>query len=132
MKTLRIDHVVVATPDASAAAATFRDHFDLAPSTPLAGSPTLRIGGARIAFVTPAAGTTLAAALASGGEGMAMVCLEVASLADAEASLRQAGVGFTAETTGSGRVIAVDPAGAHGVRLTLIEGATHCVGDTLA
>ena len=124
MRTLRIDHVVVATPDASGAAATFRGHFDLAPSTPLAGSPTLAIGGARIAFVTPKAGTTLAAALASGGEGMAMVCLEVASLTEAEASLRQAGVGFRAENTGSGRALAVDPAAAHGVRLTLIEGAT--------
>jgi len=124
MKTLRIDHVVVATPDANGAAATFRGHFDLAPSTPLAGSPTLRIGGARIAFVTPEDGTTLAAALASGGEGLAMVCLEVASLSEAEASLRKAGVGFSTESTGGGRAIAIDPATAHGVRLILIEGAT--------
>ena len=88
-----------------------------------AGSPTLAIGGARIAFVTPKAGTTLAAALASGGEGMAMVCLEVASLDDAEASLRQAGIGFTADSTGGRRGIAIDPGAAHGVRLTLIAGA---------
>ena len=124
MKTLRIDHVVVATPDANGAATTFRGHFDLAPSTPLAGSPTLRIGSARIAFVTPEAGTTLAAALASDGEGLAMVCLEVASLSEAEASLRKAGVGFTTESRGGRRAIAIDPAAAHGVRLILIEGAT--------
>ena len=124
MKTLRLDHVVVTTPDAEGAAATFRGHFDLIPSTPLVGSPTLQIGGARIAFVTPKAGTTLAAALASGGEGLAAVCLEVASLNEAEASLRKAGVGCTTETIGGARTIAVAPAAAHGVRLTLIEGAS--------
>jgi len=123
MRTLRIDHVVVTTPDTDGAAATFRDHFDLAPSTPLAGSPTLAIGGARIAFVTPKAGTTLAAALASGGEGLASVCLEVASLDDAEASLRQAGIGFTVDSTGSQRAITIDPGAAHGVRLILKAGA---------
>jgi hypothetical protein len=125
MKTLRLDHVIVATPDADGAAITFRSHFDLAPSPPLAGSPTLKIGDARIAFVTPQAGTKLAAALASGGEGLAVVCLEVASLNEAEASLRKAGVGFTTETVGGARTIAVDPAAAHGVRLTLIEGTAH-------
>ena len=122
MKTLRLDHVVVATPDAEGAATTFRSHFDLGPSTPLAGSPTLKIGGARIAFVTPQAGTMLAAALASGGEGLAVLCLEVASLNEAEASLRKAGVGFATEITGGARTIIVDPAAAHGVRLTLVEG----------
>jgi hypothetical protein len=125
VKTKRIDHVVVATPDAAGAAATFRSHFDLADGTPMpGGAPTLKIGGARIAFVTPAAGTTLAAALASGGEGMAVVCLEVAGLAEAEASLRKAGVGFTPETIAGRPALVVDPAAAHGVRLTLIEGAT--------
>lgn len=125
MRTLRIDHLVVATPDADGAAATFRSHFDLAPSPTLAGSPTLAIGGARIAFVTPRPDTVLAAALTSGGEGLAVVCLEVASLNEAEASLREAGVGFTTESAGGTRTIVVDPAAAHGVRLTLIEGPTH-------
>ena len=124
MKTLRLDHVVVATPDAEGAAATFRGHFDLTPSTPLAGSPTLKIGDARITFVTPQAGTTLAAVLASGGEGLALVCLEVASVNEAEASLRKAGVGFTTEAIGGAPRIAVDTEAAHGVRLTLIEGTT--------
>ncbi len=125
MRTLRIDHVVVATPDAAAAAATFRSHFDLAPGPALAGgSPTLSIGGARIAFVTPEAGTSLAAALAAGGEGMAVVCLQVASLAEAESALRKAGAGFAAKTVAGRPALAVDPASAHGVRLTLIETAT--------
>lgn len=123
MRTRRIDHVVVATPDAAAAAATFRGHFALAPAPPLGGSPTLQIGGARIAFVTPDAGTTLATALASSGEGLAQVYLEVASLEDAEGSLRQAGVAFTTASTARGRAIAIDPASAHGVRLVLIAGA---------
>ena len=122
MRTLRIDHVVVATPDADGAAATFRGHFELPPSAPVVGSPALTIGDARIAFVSPPSGTPLAAILAKSGEGMAEVCLEVASLAEAEATLRAAGIGFTVEAKGSGRAVAVDPGAAHGVRLTLIEG----------
>lgn len=121
METRRIDHVVVATPDADGAAATFRGHFELAPSGPVLGSPALQIGDARIAFVTPASGTALAAILAKSGEGLAEVCMEVRSLAEAEAALRKAGVGFTVETKGSARALAVDPGAAHGVRLTLIE-----------
>jgi catechol 2,3-dioxygenase-like lactoylglutathione lyase family enzyme len=125
VKTKRIDHVVVATPDAAEAAATFRSHFDLIDGSPMpGGAPTLRIGGARIAFVTPQAGTSLAAALASGGEGMAVVCLEVAALAEAEATLRKAGVGFTPETVAGRPALVVDPGAAHGVRLTLIQGPT--------
>ena len=124
MRTLRIDHVVVATPDAGGAAATFRSHFDLRGAASLAdGSPTLTIGNARIAFVTPAAGTSLADALAAGGEGMAAICLEVASLPEAEGSLRRAGVAFTPATAADRPAIAVDPAAAHGVRLLLIEAA---------
>jgi catechol 2,3-dioxygenase-like lactoylglutathione lyase family enzyme len=118
----RIDHVVVATPDAAGATATFRGHFELAPGAPVAGSPTVQIGDARIAFVTPAAGTPVADILAKSGEGMAEVCMEVASLAAAEDALRKAGIAFTIEAKGSGKAIAVDPGAAHGVRLTLIEG----------
>jgi len=121
VRTLRLDHVVVATRDPEGAAATFRGHFELAPSAPLAGSPALTIGDAKIAFVHPADGTPLAAILASSGEGMAEVCLEVASLTEAETALRNARVGFTVEAKGSGRAIAVDPGAAHGVRLTLID-----------
>jgi hypothetical protein len=47
--------------------------------------------------------------------------MEVASLADAEAALRKAGIGFTTETKGAARALAVDPGAAHGVRLTLVE-----------
>lgn len=122
METRRIDHVVVVTPDAEGASATFRGHFELAPSAPVVGAPALRIGDARIAFVTPPSGTALATILAKSGEGMAEVCLEVRSLPDAEASLRKAGVGFTVETKGAARALAVDPGAAHGVRLTLIQG----------
>jgi hypothetical protein len=122
METRRIDHVVVVTPEAEAAAATFRGHFELAPSTPVAGAPALQIGDARIAFVTPASGTALGAILAKSGEGMAEVCMEVRSLTEAEASLTRAGIGFTVETKGGARALAVDPGAAHGVRLTLIEG----------
>jgi hypothetical protein len=122
MKTLRIDHVVVATEDTAGAAATFRGHFDLKPASPLpGGSPTLAIGGARIAFVAPQPGTPVASAFASAGEGMAVVCLEVASLQDAERALQKAGVGCT---TADG-ALEIDPGAAHGVRLRLIEPARH-------
>jgi hypothetical protein len=85
------------------------------------GSPALTIGEARIAFTTPAAGGPLAAALAGSSEGLAEVCMEVASLADAAVALRTAGIGFSEETKGSARALAVDPVAAHGVRLTLVE-----------
>lgn len=120
MKALRIDHVVVATEDPAGAAGTFRGHFALQSATPLPGdSPTLAIGTARIAFVRPDADATVAAAFASGGEGMAVVCLQVASLGDAERALRQAGVACTT----AGGTIEIDPAAAHGVRLRLVEHA---------
>ena len=118
MKTLRIDHVVVATEDAAGAAATFRGHFGLPAAAPLpGGAPTLAIGDARIAFVTPASDAAAASAFASSGEGMAVVSLEVASLRDAETALRQAGV----KSTTVGGTLEVDPAAAHGVRLRLVE-----------
>jgi catechol 2,3-dioxygenase-like lactoylglutathione lyase family enzyme len=117
MKARRIDHVVVATDDTDGAAATFRGHFTLPPAKPLpGGSPTVAIGDARIAFVRPAADSAVAAAFASGGEGMAVICLEVADLRDAETALRQAGVGCTVAEGG----LDVDPAAAHGVRLRLV------------
>ena len=120
MKTLRIDHVVVATEDTAGAAATFRGHFGLPPAAPLpGGAPTLAIGDARIAFVAPAADAAVASAFASGGEGMAVVTLEVASLRDAETAFRQARV----KCTTVGATLEVDPAAAHGVRLRLVERA---------
>lgn len=123
MQAKKIDHVVVATPDPTGAAATFRGHFELPPAAPITGSPALTIGQARIAFITPQSGSALAAALGGGSEGLAEVCMEVASLADAEAALRNAGIAFTVETKGANRAVAVDPSAAHGVRLTLVEGS---------
>jgi catechol 2,3-dioxygenase-like lactoylglutathione lyase family enzyme len=111
--TQRIDHVTVATPDSAAAEATFRRSFGFAPAAPGA----LQIGDARIEFVTPAAGTTLAEILASSGEGMAELCLQVASLESAARSLTSAGVGHTRD----GGALRIDPKAAHGVRLSLIE-----------
>jgi catechol 2,3-dioxygenase-like lactoylglutathione lyase family enzyme len=117
MKTERIHHVTVVSPDAVAARGTFLDLFALPPAA--GTTPALAIGSARIEFVTPAGGSRLAAALAAGGEGMAAICLQVASVADAEARLRSAGVTFTREDTPEGPALHVDPLAAHGVRLTL-------------
>jgi len=120
MKTLRIDHVTVVTPDAERAGATFERIFALARTRP-AGSRALAVGDARIDFVTPAAGTTLGTALAANGEGMAALCLEVADLDAAAAQLRGAGVAFATSDAGARRSLEVDPAGSHGVRLTLVQ-----------
>lgn len=136
MKAQRIDHVMVLTPDPARAQATFRQYFGLkdAPvgtlGAPAAGSQAvgggaaaLTIGGARIEFVHPPDGGPLAEALATAGEGMAALCLEVASLDGALRALGRAGVRCAIETTGGRRSISIDPAAAHGVRLALVEPA---------
>ena len=123
METRRIDHVTVLSPDAGAAEATFRRIFDFASAPASLGGAALQVGDARIEFVTPAGGTPLAAVLASSGEGMAELCLEVASLDDAAAALERARVQHVSERTAGRRCLRIDPAAAHGVRLTLIERA---------
>lgn len=125
MKTLRIDHLTVVSPDAARAAATFERLFELprATSPAFAGGTALAIGDARIEFVTPAADTALAAALRTGGEGAAALTLTVADLDEAGRTLARAGVAYEAATDGGLRVLHVDPRAAHGVRLTLTAGA---------
>jgi hypothetical protein len=107
----RLAEVVVATPDATLAKDTFARNFGLLPA-----GDGLRIGTATIEFVTPKDGTPLAAALATGGEGMAELRLEVADLTTAAATLRAAGVAFEQHS----KCLHVDPSAAHGVRLTLV------------
>ncbi len=136
MKTQRIDHVTVLTPDAARARATFRESFGFRDATvgalgaAAAGSgaapesaTALTVGQATIEFVRPAAATPLADALTATGEGMAALCLEVASLDDALESLEKAGVRCVTERVSGRRVVRIDPAAAHGVRLTLVEPA---------
>lgn len=126
MKTERIDHVTVVSPDAARAAATFSRLFGLA-SVPVAASPdatasaAVTIGGARIEFRTPAASTPLAEALETGGEGMVALTLEVTDLEQAAQTLQRAGIRFDPETVGGGsRTLLIDPRAAHGVRLALM------------
>lgn len=132
MKTQRIDHVTVLTPDAARAQATFRESFGFrdamvgALGTAAAGSGAgpegaraLTVGQATIEFVRPAGAT----ALADAGEGMAALCLEVESLDDALRSLEKSGVRCVIERVSGRRVVRVDPASAHGVRLALVEPA---------
>jgi len=128
MRTLRIDHVTVVSPDATRAATTFERLFELrrATSGAPAGGAALAIGDARIEFVTPAAGTPLADALRTGGEGMAALTLTVADLDEAARTLERAGVTVTRVTEGSCRRLAVDPTAAHGVRLTLVALGRGC------
>lgn len=121
MKTVRIDHLTVATPDAHRARATFARFFDLLAAKPTeAGGMALAIGDARIEFVTPAPGSELAAVVAGGGEGMAALCLEVQSLEAAQERLRGAGVSFEIDKSAAGDAIVVEPGAAHGVRLRLV------------
>ncbi len=119
MNTRRIDHVTVATPDAAAAHATFQRLFGFA-TAPGAGA-AVQVGDARVEFVTPAAGTGLADVLAASGEGMAELCLQVASLDDAAQTLDRGGIAYTSDAAAGRRVIRVEPSAAHGVRLSLIE-----------
>jgi len=117
--TRRIDHVTVATPDAEAARETFRRSFGFAPAAARPGA--LQIGDAQIQFVTPAAGSALAMVLATSGEGMAELCLEVASLDAAVNALSSAGVAYTMDESAGTRMLRVDPQAAHRVRLSLVE-----------
>src|SRR5437868_5859684 len=117
MKTLKIDHVTVVSPEAAHAAATFERLFELrrvandgpASGAPVSGSAVtdglvsdgpvsgaaLAIGDARIEFVNPPDGTALADALRTGGEGMAALTLIVADLDAAARALERAGTGGT-------------------------------------
>ena len=111
MRTLRIDHVTVVSPDATQAAATFARLFELrrAPSGGLTSGTALAIGDARIEFVTPAEGTPLADALRTGGEGMAALTLTVADLDEAARALEHAGIVVTRRTEGGRARLDVDP-----------------------
>ena len=122
MKTLKIDHVTVVSPDASGAAATFQRLFELPPAAS-GRAAALAIGDARIEFVTPADGTPLADALRTGGEGMAALTLVVADLDEAVRVLERAGIGATRRTDAGRSLLDVDPSAAHGVRLTLVASA---------
>jgi len=125
VKTERIDHITVVSPDAAGAAATFARLFGLA-SAPVAASPdatasaAVVIGGARIEFRTPGASGPLAEALKSGGEGMAALALEVADLDRAIQTLQHAGIRFDPQTVGGRHILLIDPRAAHGVRLALM------------
>ena len=119
MKPLRIDHVTVVTPDATAASATFARLFGLASAPSAVAGTALAIGDARIEFVTPAPETPLGDALRAGGEGMAALTLTVADLGDTQRALAAGGVPFEVVTVDGRQTIAVDPRAAHGVRLTL-------------
>src|SRR6185369_16224463 len=122
MKTLKIDHVTVVSPDATRAAGTFERLFELRRATGggAAIDAGLAIGDARIEFVTPAEGTALVDALRTGGEGMAALTLTVADLEDAARALERAGVAITRRTDGGRARLDVDPTAAHGVRLALV------------
>jgi len=125
VKTLRIDHVTVVSPDAARAAATFERLFDLARAT-AAESPdavstaAVTIGDARIEFRTPVGATPLGEALQTGGEGMAALTLMVADLDQAAQTLQRAGIRFDATAAGGRRALVIDPRAAHGVRLALM------------
>jgi catechol 2,3-dioxygenase-like lactoylglutathione lyase family enzyme len=125
VKTLRIDHVTVVSPDAARAAATFERLFGFAKAAPAesadAGSTAaVTIGDARIEFRTPVAASPLGEALQTGGEGMVALTLMVADLDQAGATLQRAGIRFDATIVGDRRTLVIDPRAAHGVRLALM------------
>jgi hypothetical protein len=125
VKTERIDHITVVSPDAAGAAATFSRLFGLASaavgtSPDATASAGVAIGGARIEFRTPAESGPLADALRAGGEGMSALTLEVADLDQAIQTLQHAGIRFDPQTVGGRRLLLIDPRAAHGVRLALM------------
>jgi len=125
VKTLRIDHVTVVSPDATHAAATFERLFGLARVTApeaadAVSTAAVTIGDARIEFRTPIGATPLGEALQTGGEGMAALTLMVADLDQAGQTLQHAGITFDAATIGDRRTLVIDPRAAHGVRLALM------------
>lgn len=120
MKTARIDHLTVVSPDGPAAARTFARLFGLVPAPGASEGGPLAIGDARLEFVSPAPDSALGEALESGGEGLAALTLMVEDLADARRTLAAAGVRVTDDTVSGRAALAVDPRDAHGVRLTLI------------
>jgi predicted enzyme related to lactoylglutathione lyase len=116
----RLDRVDVATTDLADAASIYQKNFGFAVSRDAAGNlATVKVGDAEIRL---AAGESVAAQIASNGEGMYALWLEADDLDAVAAALRKAGIdpGSIRVETGR-RVLAIDPKHANQVPLFIFD-----------
>jgi methylmalonyl-CoA epimerase len=132
----RIDHIAIVVRDIQAALTFYRDTLGLTPSA-IEDMPTegvriafLPLGGpdgTKIELVQPLDPTGgVARFLEQHGEGQHHICLEVASIDDALAGLRELGAPVldeTPRTSVDGRAVFIHPRGANGVLVELVERA---------
>lgn len=125
----RLDHVVIAVNDLEGAVATYQKNFALAreearevPSLGIRNT-FLPIGDAKIEFVTPLGpDSPVAQFLATRGEGMYLLALEVDYLPGATAALAEKGIKATTVPAPDGGTLAfISPKHTHGVLLQLLS-----------
>lgn len=125
----RLDHVVIAVNDLEGAVATYQNNFGLAreearevPSLGIRNT-FLPIGDAKIEFVTPlGAHSPIAQFLATKGEGMYLLALDVDYLPGAVATLAEKGIkANTVQAPDGGTLAFISPKHTHGVLLQLLS-----------
>lgn len=136
--TSRVDHVVVAVPHLTAAAASLRDRFgfhEVPLAEPLPGMAAMSAGGVTFVLVGPEASPAVANYLATRGGGVQHVALEVLNAGYARACLADAGAPLLTDVVvdGDGHeqfFAAADPA--TGMQLGFISRTGHRVGVSAA
>ncbi|HXH22518.1 MAG TPA: hypothetical protein VNN10_10840 [Dehalococcoidia bacterium] len=88
-----------------------------------AGEGQATVGGVLLRFLSPAAGRQAAELVASRGDGMYELVVEVDDVVETMAGLRAKGVDVSGVELGEGgrREIRIDPASSHGVPIRLVE-----------
>ncbi len=125
----RLDHLVIAVNDLEGAVATYQKNFGLtreeARDVPALGirNTFMPIGDAKIEFVTPLGDRSpITQFIASKGEGMYLLALEVDHLSGAVATLADQGIKTNTVKASDGNDIAfVSPKNTHGVLLQLLS-----------
>jgi methylmalonyl-CoA/ethylmalonyl-CoA epimerase len=127
----RVDHIAVVVGDLDAALATYRDalgmtctHTDIIPEQDVKMA-FLPSGDTEIELLEPlSAQSGIGRYLASRGEGMHHICLEVDDIEATLAELKAKGTQLIDETPRRGvfgRIAFIHPKGAHGVLIELME-----------
>lgn len=125
----RLDHLVIAVNDLEGAVATYEKNFGLsreeARDVPALGlrSTWMPIGDAKIKFITPLDDRSpIIQFIASRGEGMYLVALEVDHLSGAVATLAERGIEISTSKTPDGmNLVSVSPQATCGVLLQLLS-----------
>ncbi len=116
----RLDRLDVATSDLADAARIYEDNFGFKITIAAdRASATVKVGGAEIRL---AAGDSVAAQIASGGEGMFALWLEADDLDAVAAAFRNAGLESGVIRSENGRrIMAIDPKLANQVPLFIFD-----------